>query len=336
VEVQRGNFASINKLKHVDERFYPLLYNMLARTADPYEPYKAINVYIHDIFNEGNNVTILSKRIKSGLEGIFAQKKRIRLKKDLDVKDFLFYPSSYRETSLALHQTMLRSGVDVFITGSYAVNDGTINITLYRFDRHFGEEALTFRTAITSLDDRREVSEIIKPFRPIVKREYVSAKVSLKVRQYVPGKDEMGDIIANEGDGDAFRINTLKRIGFNIIGPVSIVVKLDNEKLNFSGKDDIILPAVEKGIHKVTASFRRGYYANNRNSLLYSSTRDIEKEILVSIDKDGDVFMEIHLDPSLDKENIDFRIFRQTESKRLLLRAFQSVETGRPIMFFKD
>jgi hypothetical protein len=336
VEVQRGNFVSIEKLNRVDERFYPLLYNMLSKTVDPYEPYKKINVYIHEIFDQGNNVTVLSKRIKGGLEGIFAQKKRIRLLKGLDAKDFRFYPGSYRDTSLALNQVMDRSGVDVLITGAYTVSGGMINLTLYRFDSHYGEEGMTFTTALTSMSDISDASEIVIPMRPVERKEYVSAKVSLKTRQHVPGKDELGDIIANEGNGDVFTINTLKRIGFNIISPVNVMVKLDNEKLNFSGKDDILLPAVEKGVHRITVSFRRGYYANNRNSLLYSSARHIEKEMMVSIDRDGDVFMEVSLDPSLEKQNIDFKVFRQRENRRLLLRPIQSVEAGRPIEFFKD
>ena len=336
VEVQRGNFVSIEKLRRVDEKFYPLLYNMMARTVDPYQPHKKVHVYIHDIFDEHNSVTALSKRIQRGLESTFSQKARIRLHKDMGVKDFIFYPSSYRDTAITLNQAMLRAGVDVVISGTYALKNGNLHVTLYRFDRLFGEEGMAFRSTLTSLSDLSEAGEIVQPFRPVEKKEYISARVILKSRQYIPDRNEIAEIIANEANGDVFKVNALKRTGFNIISPVDVVIKVDNVKLHLGAKDDIIVPAVEKGIHRVSVSFRRGYFANNKNSLLYSSTRDIEKEVMVNIDKDGDLYVEVHLNPSLEKENIDFRIYKQTEKTRLLLKAVHSLESGKALEYFKD
>ena len=295
VEVERGYYASIQKLRRGDEKFFQAAYDTLSRTAEPYEPYKKINVFVYDIFDQNNNVTRLSKKIKKGLEDMFAQKTKFRLKTALDAKDFQFYPDKYTEMSVSLSQSMTRSGVDVFIAGSYAVTGGVINLSLVKFDKNYGDETATFQIPLTSISEQEEALQIVSPYKPIQKKEYVSAKLAIKSGQYSPQKDEMYDIINYEGNGDVFTTGTLKRTGFNIISPVSIVVKIDGEPVNSLGKDEIVIPSLEKGVHKITASFRRGYFANSRANLLYSSSRPIEKEVMLSIAKDGDIFMEFKM-----------------------------------------
>ena len=335
-EVERGNYASIKKLNRGDERLFQAAFDTLSRTAEPYEPYRKINVFVYEIFDENNNVTRLSKRIKKSLEDMFAQKPKFRLKTGLEAKDFLFYPDKYREASVALGQTMGRSGVDVFITGSYATNNGVANLNLIKFDRTYGDESAMFQIPLTSVAEQEQALQIVTPYRPIQKKEYVSAKVAIKSGQYLPQKDEVNDIINYEGGGDVFTANTLKRTGFNIVSPVNIAVRIDGEVINLRGRDEIMIPALEKGVHKITASFRRGYFANNRANLLYSSPKDIEKEVMLSIAKDGDIFMEFKMNASFEKDPIDIKIYRQNERKHVLLKPVHRMESGKSVDFFKD
>ena len=336
VEVERGNYASIKKLQRGDDRFFPAAFDTMSRTAEPYEPYRKINVYIHEIFDGNNNVTGLSKRIKKALEDMFSQKSKFRLKTGLDTKDFLFYPDKYREASMALSQTMSRSGVDVFITGSYAVNGGVANLNLIKFDKNYGDETAAFQIPLTTISEQEQALQIVLPYKPIQKKEYVAAKLMIKTGQYLPQKDELSDIVNYEGNGDVFTVGTLKRTGFNIISPVNVAVKIDGEIINLRGKDEIVIPALEKGVHRITASFRRGYFSNNRTNLLYSSARDIEKEVMLSIAKDGDVYMEFKMNAAFEKDPIDIKIYRQSERRHVLLKPVHRTESGKSVDFFKD
>jgi len=335
-EVERGNYASIKRLNRGDERFFPAAFDTLSRTAEPYEPYRKINVFVYEIFDENNNITRLSKRIKKSISDAFAQKPKFRMKAGVEAKDFLFYPDKYRETSVALSQTMSRSGIDVFITGSYTTNNGVLNLNLIKFDRNYGDETANFQIPLTSISEQEQALQIVTPYRPIQKREYVSAKMTIKQGQYLPQKDEVNDIINYEGGGDVFTANTLKRTGFNIISPVNVTVRIDGEPVNLRGKDEVVLPALEKGVHKITASFRRGYFSNNRANLLYSSTKDIEKEVMLSIAKDGEIFMEFKMNAAFEKDPIDIRIYRQNERKHVFLKPVHRTESGKSVDFFKD
>jgi hypothetical protein len=231
---------------------------------------------------------------------------------------------------------MSRSGVDVFITGSYAINNGVVNLNLIKFDRNYGDETATFQIPLTSISEQEQALQIVLPYRPIQKREYVSAKLAIKPGQYLPQKDELSDIINYEGNGDVFTAGTLKRTGFNIISPINIAVKIDGEVINLRGKDEVIIPALEKGVHKITATFRRGYFANSRTNLLYSSPKDIEKEVMLSIAKDGDLFMEFRMNASFEKDPIDIKIYRQNEKRHVLLKPVHRTESGKSVDFFKD
>jgi len=335
-EVERGNYASIRRLNRGDERFFPAAFDTLSRTAEPYEPYRKINVFVYEIFDENNNITRLSKRIKKSISDAFAQKPKFRMKTGVDAKDFLFYPDKYREASVTLSQTMARSGIDVFITGSYTTNNGVVNLNLVKFDRNYGDETANFQIPLTSITEQEQALQIVTPYRPIQKREYVSAKLAIKQGQYLPQKDEVNDIINYEGGGDVFTANTLKRTGFNIVSPVNVMVRIDGEAVNLRGRDEIVLPALEKGVHKITASFRRGYFANNKANLLYSSTKDIEKEVMLSIAKDGEIFMEFKMNAAFEKEPIDIKIYRQNERKHVLLKPVHRTESGKSVDFFKD
>jgi hypothetical protein len=337
LEIGEGSRVFAKKLIRADDVFYPLSYSLLSRVLDPYEPYQKISVYVDEIFDSGNNVTQLSRKIRKDVVGLLSQKDRVMLKPGLAVKDFQFYPGAFREDRAMLKQIMDKSGVDVFVTGSYAVDNGKLKVTLYDFDKTFGLTSISFQPNQTP---GAEAAELVVPFKPIETKEYIYASIALSGLQYVPAREERAEIIRYEANGDAFKTNLLKKLDFDIVSPVDIQMQLDDEPIKLrTALDESTSTAViplAKGSHKVVVSYRRGYFANTRDAQLFASERPIQKEVMVEVGKEGDLYFNIALNPHFGKETVDFNLYRVHEKKQVLLKTIDTFHSGRSIEVFKD
>ena len=76
----------------------------------------------------------------------------------------------------------------------------------------------------------------------------------------------------------------MRQTAFNFLGPVEIKVKVDDEAMAVSDKEEQRL-TLPNGVHRVLVSFRRGYFFNE--SLLYTSQQEVTREALLDLTQAG-------------------------------------------------
>ncbi|WP_028893287.1 hypothetical protein [Syntrophorhabdus aromaticivorans] len=337
MEVERGCKVSAPTLKYSMANFYPMAYKLLFGSVDPYAAHEKVTVYIHNIFDNQNNTTKLSQRVKQELINIFAQKKKVHLQQGaIGKKEVRFHPGVDDDNHHLVSELMRTLEVDVFLTGFYTLAQDKINFTFYKYDRLHGDQKLTFQMALApGAPEFAEAKEIAVPYSPVPRKEYVSCTLAYRSLQYTPQKDERKEIIAREAGKDVFKTYELRRTAFNIISPVDPVIKVDDQDVGFAGKAQVPI-ILTKGTHKLAVSFKRGYFFNTKDSLLYVSDKCIEKEALLAIQRDGAYEIEALLNPSFDGDNIKFSVYNVSEKKRQVLKGIVRTEATKTVEFFKD
>jgi hypothetical protein len=334
MEIERGSNVSIPAIYSSMDKFYPAVYKILSKSVDPFPPYEKIDIAVYDIFDSSNNITKLSEQLKQEMKDVFIQKKRVRLVEPKSVKkDFFLYPEDIRNSYGLRTEVMETLGVDVFIVGSYTLNADVATLVFYKFDKNFNDEKITFQLPLKP-GELASAKDVTAPYKPIPRKEYIPCTVALKELQYMPQKEEKRDIVGHEAGSDVFKAYDLRRTNFNIISPVDILFKLDDQAVAFSGKAEVPV-LLTKGTHKLLASFRRGYFFNTRDPKLYVSEKPVEKEVVLAIDKDASIYIEVSLNPSFDGENIDFKIYDVTERKTQLLKTIIKSEAHKAIEYYK-
>lgn len=335
MEIERGSRVSMPKVYFSMDKLYPAIYTILSKSVDPFLPHEKLKITIHDIFDSMNNVTKFSERVKQEMKQVFGQKKRITIIEPNKIKkDFFLYPEDIR-TSYGLRTEVMETlGVDVFITGSYSLNNENASFTFYKFDKNFNDEKITFQLPLSSLEVTG-AQEITSPYKPIPKKEYIPCTVAFREDHYTPQKDEKKDIVGHEVGRDIYKAYDLRKTNFNIISPVDIVFKMDGQSVNFSGKTEVPI-LLTKGTHKLFASFKRGYFFNTKEPKLYVSEKSLEKEAILTVEKDASIYIEVLLNPSFEGENVEFRIYNVSEKKTQLLKTIIKSEATKAIEIFKD
>lgn len=333
-EIERGNAVYIDKLFFQDERLSLPLYTLLYKTAEPYEPYKKINVYIGNIFDSKLNTTKYSTRLKKEIEKTYYQKKKFIVREDFPLKNFMLYPLNDKDSTTLIKNFMSQENIDVFITGVYTLENDTMNVTLYKYDKYYDLEMLPFLIKV-SKGESGEANEIISTYKPVEKNEFIPCTISYKELTESLLNYSKADIVKYESGGDMFKENDFKAREFNIIAPSEVVVLVDNERVRFDEMNEFST-LLNKGPHKITASFKRGYYFNSRGALVYSSQKTIKKEMLLLVKKDGDLYVEITLSPSLYKESINFKTYKEMVNIRPQIKGVSSIKKGASIETFID
>lgn len=335
MEIKRGSRVSIGQASLTLPRLFSAAYTLLSKSVEAYEPNEKIAVFIHNIFDDQGNVTQLSNRIREQIEKLFTEKKRIRIVKAVShEKDLTFYPNLDSEQYPIRHEFMDAFGVDVLVSGSYSVQGDTLYLTLYKFDRRFGDTRLAFNVPMAH-EQAAEAKQLIKAYQSIPKREYVTCTVTYQEYHYTPQKDEIKEIVNREAGNDLFKVNDLKKTNFNLISPVDIVIKINDKTVNFLGKQSEPFP-LTKGTHRLYAAFKRGYFFNTREPLLHVSDKAIEKEALLSISKDGTYLIEASFRPFFEANNIGFKVYSIGEKRVQVPKTILRSEATKSIEFFKD
>jgi len=335
MEIPRGSTVSLPVVYYTMDKLFPAVFKVLTKSVDPFPSYEKVKISIYDFFDNNNNITKFSDRIKQETKDVFIQKKRVQLVEPKTVKkDFFLYPEDIKNSYGLRAEVMETLGVDVFITGSYSIMNDVMTVVFFKFDKNFNDEKITFQMPLNS-SEIASANEITAPFKPLPKKEYIACTVALKEQQYVPQKEEKRDIIGHEAGNDVFKINDLRRTNFNIISPVEILFKVNDQNVNFSGKNEAPV-LLTKGTHKLSASFKRGYFFNTRDPRLYVSDKLIEKEVILSIEKDASLYIDVSLNPAFNGDNVDFKIFDVSVKKTQLLKTIIKTEASKTIEFFKD
>ena len=327
-EIDAGSPVFIEKLKYTEEKYSPIIYDLLSKTVNPYEPHKRVKVFIYNIFDEKNDVTKFSMKLKKEIESIFSQKSKIILKGALETKDFLFYPSVYKEYKGMLDELMKIENIDVFITGTYVLENDKVKISLYKFDKHFGDIRTTLQIPL-----EKELTEVILPYKEIVKKEYITCRIILRKLTYRIPQDIKKDIINYEAGGDLFIENDLKYKEFNIINPEDISVEINNETINLDEKKQTVI-RLNKGMNIISASFKRGYYYNTKGSLIHTSDKEISKRAIVK--GTGDLNIELNFNPDPDRGEIEIKVYKVMENLRHPIIGIKSIKSDEVIETFLD
>ena len=333
MEMHRGDTVFLRTtLPYEDGTFYPLALKTLHSIVNPYDPSKGLSVYVYNIFDEKNNVTALSERIGREIAEVLRQKSRITLANRGAAVE-AFYPTDDMLWVHDVKQFMKKANVDVLVTGSYRFDGDRLVMSIYKIDLSGDDRKITY--AVQRQESHAKMgSEIRVPYHKIERKEAVFCSFVLRPVTYVPMKDEKLALIRFEADGNPFTEYSMRRDDFNIIAPVDVAVKANNETFALSTNKPQQLVTLTKGTHRVIVSFRRGYYFNE--NLLYKSKTVVTKEALVDVQKSNSILVDLSVNPLPEKEPITIQVFDRVGKERQVLRPIRRLEADSIVETFKD
>ena len=296
------------ELLSTDAGLYPVIFQLLTKVVEPYEPHQEINVYVHSIFDDQNNVTEFSQKLQSEIKKVFAQKKRMKLIEPNMSKPMLVYlPSEYASSRNLIENYMKKDSIDVLISGNYSTKENKVELSLYKIDKNW--EDLVVDTTLNTAAYVNATKNIVAPYIPMKKETALTCDMQYKPVYYkIVGREDRNNVIAIESNNNPFVEYNLKRTDFNIISPVDFRVLIDNNEVRFDKDANQFVP-MTTGKHDIIAVFRKGYFFND--SLLFTSEDEISKRIVLILDNPGDIRMETTVNPIPGKENIDFKIYKK-------------------------
>lgn len=332
-EIQLGDAVLFKGLvSPPDAAFQQLVLAAARSVVAPYPPSKEISVYVYEIFDDQGNVTGLSRRIKAELMEALKQKRRISIAGNTSLKEVVFYPVRDLTWIADVNDVMTKTTVDVLITGRYRMEGGNLQVTLYKVDKNWGAREITVNNALQKGDEAL-ASNIIVPYRPIEKRDPVLCHVVLRPQVVTPSKEEKVDVVRLEAGGNPFIAQALRKVNFNILSPIDLLVKVDELQLDFGGKTHQVVN-LRQGVHRVTVSFKRGYFSND--ALLFTSEQVLTKEVLLDVTKSKSVVVEVTADPVPHKTPVFVNVYGYAERERQILRPISKVESDKVVETFKD
>lgn len=333
VEMHRGDSVFVKAINpYADTALYPLALKSLFSAVNAYEPYKKLSVYVYNIFDETYQVTALSDRMRREISEVMRQKSRITLA-DRSTTMEAFYPTEDMQWVGDVRRYMKKANVDVLITGVYRVVNGQVAVLIYKVDLREDDRKISFSVPLQGIYSQL-AAEVRLPYQKIEKKEQIFSYFLLKPVAYTPAKEEKPALIKFEADGNPFTEYSMKRDDFNIIAPVDVVVKVDDEVFTLSSGKPQQLVTLTKGTHRVITSFRRGYYFNE--NLLYISKNLLSRETVLDVTKSTNLLVDIQANPLPDKQPITIQVFDRVGKERPLLRPIRRMEADTMVETFKD
>jgi hypothetical protein len=333
MEMHTGDLVFVKAVKvHADAALYALALRTLHSVVNPYAPSRKLSAYVYGIFNEKNDVTGLSERIRREIVEVLRQKSRITLAERSTTME-AFYPSDDMQWVSDVKQYMKKANIDVLVTGNYRIQDDKVLISIYKIDLGGDDKKIDYPLAVRD-GYAQLAAEVRVPYQRISRKEQVFCTFVLKAVAYVPMKDEKTALIKFEADGNPFTEYGMKRDDFNIISPVDVIVNVDNETFTLSSAKPQQLVTLMKGTHRVSMSFRRGYYFNE--NLLYSSKTLLSKDALLDVTKSTNILVDVAANPLPDRQPITIQVFDKVGREKQLLRPIRKLEADTMVETFKD
>jgi len=72
---------------------------------------------------------------------------------------------------------MDKADIDVIITGYYRLQGNVAEITLYKIDKFFGDEKISFTFPLQSDADITDASMVTRPYDSIESKEYIPCRI---------------------------------------------------------------------------------------------------------------------------------------------------------------
>jgi hypothetical protein len=301
------------KLSINDPSLLPVIFQLLTKIVEPYEPQKEIRVYIHSIFDEQNNVTKFSEQLQKEIRKVFFQKKRIKpAGTSVSQSLFAYLPSEYAASNQIIEDYLKKDNIDVIVTGTYRIKGDKIELSLYKVDRN--REDIAVDTTLNAAAYADLTSSVITSYKPIRKEKNIVCDILYKPVHYKASvRDERNSIIDFESKNNPFLEYNMRRVDFNIISPVDFKLIVDNNEISFEKANEYQL-SMNTGRHEITAIFKKGFYFND--SLLFTIENEVKKNIVLILDNPNDIKIEITANPVPGRENIDFKIYKKADISR--------------------
>ena len=245
----------------------------------------------------------------------------------------VFYPTDDMHWAGDVRQFMKKANVDVLITGTYGIQSDQLVVSIYKIDLRGEDKRMSFPVPVQGIYGQL-ASQVRVPYQQIAKKEQVFCYFMLKPFAYTPVKDEKAALIKFEADGNPFTEYSMRRDDFNIISPVDVLIEVDGDAFSLSTRRPQQLVRLTKGTHRVSASFRRGYYFNE--NLLYISRNLLKKEAILDVSKSTSILVDLSINPLPDKQPITIQVFDRVGKERQLLRPIRKLADDTTVETFKD
>lgn len=343
IEAGKGDYVMLKKLEYSDSQLYPLIYTTLNEMIAPYENHKKIKVYVHDIYDEKNNITEFSEIVKEEILNIFKQKERLWidtsvLKEYMNFQDYYFFSDidrSRQKTIYTLKKKMEQFNIDVVITGYYTIKNNNLMVKLFLVDKNWEDKSIKIFTV--EKDYSNNIAQIIKPYKPFKEKEFVDYKFILNIKDYLPDRDEQREIIRLESEKEmSFRFKFANsKFRFNRISPSDINIKVNDNMIRDIERGDIYEKTFEKGKKRILVSFVPTLYDNELE--IISLKKEIKKEVLLDLNDENDINIEILLDASYGKEFADIKVLKKKVDEKIKVKPVQTIIERLPsIELYKD
>ncbi|MEN6617014.1 MAG: hypothetical protein ABFD12_10700 [Syntrophorhabdus sp.] len=325
--------VAIPKIQYDDALLFPSIYTLLTKVVEPYKPEKKITVYIYDFFDENNNVTEFSQKIRAEVAKVFFQKNRIKAAGNaISPALFAYLPGDYNDYNATIEDYLKRDKIDVIISGTYKVAGDKIQISYYKVDTTY--EDIIVDTIVPVQPYAAMIAKVVKPYKERKKEQIINCDILFKpVFHKIANRDERDSVIAAETRDNPILEYTLKRSEFNIIGPVNLVMTVDGNNVKFDKSNEFRMP-LTTGDHNVTVSFKKGFYYND--TFLVALPDIKRKSAIISIEKPEDLVFEIQANPMPNRENIVLNVYRRASRTHSVVRPVLKRETVNTVDVYKD
>ncbi|MCX5811018.1 MAG: hypothetical protein NT178_00505 [Proteobacteria bacterium] len=342
-EAGKGDYVYINKLEYEDHQIYPVSFRLLNEIIAPYEPQKNIRVYIHNIYDEKNNITKFSEKIKEEIASVFKQKKRMTVD-TASLINYINYQDHYfnsdtdkpkKESIDILKNSMKRFDIDVLITGVYTKKNDKIYLKFYIVDRKWQDR--TTYSILNAQGYLNALAETIIPYEPFKEKELVKYSIMLYEKDCLPDKDEQRAIIKYESEKELkfkYKFEDGKS-KFNRINPGDLTLKVNREDIGGIQKGVELEKYFEKGKKRIFVSFVPTLSYNEDE--IIQLKKEIKKEIILDLKDEDNISIEMKLDATYEKEKIDIKIVRKKVKEPIILKSVTSETDRKPaIELYQD
>ncbi len=331
-EIDPGSFIFFEPIAFTDATLYPVTIAVLSHVVGPYEPYKRLRVCLYGIFDDRNAQTGLSELIMGEFARVFAQKKRIDLVDKSALKELIFYPDADTKLIEFVQKNMKTADIDALVTGTYKVTGKRIDLTVLAINREGSSRTGLFSFPLEEKYTGPLSASVWNRMAP-TRIEVSTCLLTLKTMPFEPARHELGQLIREEAAGNPLVEKVLRQTAFNLLGPVEIKVKVDDEAMAISDKKEqrFTLP---NGVHRVLVSFRRGYFFNE--SLLYTSKQEVTREALLDLTKPDNLLIEVRINPLFRADAIGLDVGERVDSRREVIKPIYKVQSEKAIEVFKN
>ena len=247
------------------------------------------------------------------------------------MKDVVFYPDASKELLEFVRTRMKQKGIDVLFFGRYASEGQAVTLSMTRMAKEGADKTLQFPLPAGKYEETMD-RIILAPGKETSVESY-PCSIFVTSKTVRLQKDEKFELIKQEAEGNAFIEMNLKKSDFNLVSPVDVTIRIDDTiAMHGAGREQTV--TVSPGIHRALISFRRGYFLNE--SLVYTSQREVVKQIDLDLHKVTNLSMDINLSPLFEGDAIDLKVVDCVNKVKKVVRPIPRVDSDKTVEVFKD